>query len=153
MTQLITYIIPIITFILGVVTTLYFKLEFKKFHDKCKEIEILKNKIGIIYEIALSYMSPQQKQDEYNLHRKEIEGLIGEFNKHKDIAYTARLTSHRAMLVICHDQQDGAKYLDENKTDLVNWFNLFLKECKIETSLIKGSCIKFWKRIKKEFNM
>lgn len=147
---MITLITHIITFILGIVITAYFKLEFKKIYDKHKEIENFKNKMGIIYEIAMSHKSLQQKQNEYKLHSAGINKLIGKFNKYKPIAEIGRLIKRESEFVIFYEQEDGPKFLMANRIKLKNEYGLLLKECGTETSLILNSFGKLKNKIMKE---
>ena len=147
---MITLIISIITFVLVILITAYFKLEFKKKYDKYKEIENFKNKIGIIYEIAMSHKSSQQKQNEYKLHSARIDELIGKFNKYESIAEIGRLVKRESEFVIFHEQEDGPKFLMENRIELKNEYGLLLKKCNNETSLILNSFRKLKSKIMKE---
>jgi hypothetical protein len=92
------------------------------------EIESLKNEIGKLYELAANWKSFEEKQSSYLTNFEKDHELIGNFNKYPSIAGAARDTIHWCRIV-ASCEMEHTRDLIENKKQLAEKFNLFLKTC------------------------
>lgn len=104
--------------------------EFRKIRRKLamEEIDILKNEIGQIYELASNWASYNQKQNHYIQFFNEEYRLLGKFHKYGNIAQKARDVLHWSK-IIASDERDHASSVIEAKSQLHSSFKEFTNEC------------------------
>lgn len=106
------------------------KREFNKFRREkiSDEIEVLKNEIGKLFELAANWKSFEEKQRSYLTNFQNDHELIGKLNKYPSIAQAARDTVHWCIIVAsCEMRQTDD--LIENKKELGEKFKKFLTAC------------------------
>jgi len=113
-----------------VLTMLTEKSELNKYRREkvSDEIEILKNEVGKLYELASNWKSFEEKQRSYLTNFENDHELVGKFNKYPQIAQAARDTVHWCRIVAsCEMKQTDD--LIENKKELGNKFIVFMSAC------------------------
>jgi hypothetical protein len=106
------------------------KRNFKKMRRELalKEIEELKNEVGIIYELAANWMAYKEKEEAYRSKFFTDYQLVGKYNKYPSIAQAARDAVHWCKIV-ADDERKSGDDLMKNKKELGEKFKLFLIAC------------------------
>ena len=103
--------------------------EFSKFRKQkvYEEIEILRDKVGVMYELASNWDSFEHKKHTYNVLFVDRDSLVGKYNKYPSIADAAREVVHLCTLVAAAEEQHVD--VDKRKTELHAAHKKFIAEC------------------------
>lgn len=106
------------------------KKEFNKFRREkhANEIESLKNKMGILLELAANWKPFEEKKRPYLTEFENDYKLVGTFNKYPSIAEAARDTVQWCRIVASCEMK-LTDDLIENKKELGKQFSNFLTTC------------------------
>lgn len=106
------------------------KRNFKKMRRELalKEIEELKNEVGIIYELAANWMAYKEKEEAYKSKFLTDYHMVGKYNKYPVVAQAARDVIHWCKIVASDERESGYELI-KNKNELGEKFKLFLVAC------------------------
>ena len=106
------------------------KWEFKKSRRNhiFKEIEELKNTVGVIYELAANWAAYENKQDFYIEKFANDHELIGKFTKYPEVANAARDVVHYCK-ISAHAEKTHETDVIESKKQLHEKYKSFLSVC------------------------
>jgi hypothetical protein len=106
------------------------KREFKKLRrELClKDIEQIKDEVGIIYELASNWRHFQEKQTAYIQYFESDHELIGRVHKYPIIVQATRQLLHWCK-VTANEEQDASREVIIHKEELAKKHKLFLEQC------------------------
>ncbi|MGR9107757.1 MAG: hypothetical protein ACU843_12570 [Gammaproteobacteria bacterium] len=93
-----------------------------------REIEELKNEVGIIYEIAANWAQYETEEKRYVEKFANDYAVVGKYNKYPNIARAAREAVHWCRIVVSGEKEKDAE-LTENKKELAEKFKNFTRIC------------------------
>ena len=106
------------------------KTEFHKFRRAkvFDEIEILKDEIGVLFELAANWKPSEEKTGSYIRAFENDHELVGKYNKYPPIAQAARDTVHWCKIV-ADCERKCTDDLIKNKQEMGEKYRMFLTAC------------------------